>query len=378
MLTKGGFGAAVQRLHVIAANGAWHHLVVTRSAAGAGNTKIYLDGVAETITPVSPATTLANNSEVLTFGRKNVGPVERWGGKLDEIAIYRRVLSASEVTSHYSAGIAGTGGGGPADPTCLDGAILRVSPSTGLALPTNPNAGSTDPNERRIIAYGLRNPFRFTIRPGTSEIWLGDVGWNTWEEINRIPSPTDSVVENFGWPCYEGVGRMASYDSANLTICENLYAAGTGAVTAPTFTYNHSALVVPGERCPSGTLVAISGMAFYPETGGTYPASYRGALFFADYSRNCIWVMFKGSNGLPDPATRQTFVAGAAGPVDLKVGPGGDLFYADLGGGTMRRIRSTSAGQAPTAVIQANPSSGVAPLRCRSMARGPRTRRAVR
>jgi len=104
-LTKGGFGALFTGSTVIPINSAWHHLVITRSAAGAGNTQIYLDGVAETVTAASPATTYANNSEVLTFGRKNVGPVERWGGKLDEIAIYRRVLSASEVTSHYNAGI---------------------------------------------------------------------------------------------------------------------------------------------------------------------------------------------------------------------------------------------------------------------------------
>ena len=53
----------------------------------------------------------------------------------------------------------------------------------------NPLAGSTDANARRIIAYGLRNPFRFTFRPGTSELWIGDVGWNDWEEINRIDRP---------------------------------------------------------------------------------------------------------------------------------------------------------------------------------------------
>ncbi len=48
--------------------------------------------------------------------------------------------------------------------------------------------------------------------------------------------------------------------------------------------------------------------------------------------------MFKGADGLPDPTNRATFVLGAASPVDLKTGPGGDLFYADLNGGTIRRI----------------------------------------
>ncbi len=62
------------------------------------------------------------------------------------------------------------------DPVSLDGAILRVDPATGNALPDNPLHRSNLPNTRRIIAYGLRNPFRFTIRPGTNEIWVGDVG----------------------------------------------------------------------------------------------------------------------------------------------------------------------------------------------------------
>jgi len=105
MLTRGGFGGLFMGSTVIANNSAWHHLVITRSAVGAGNTKMYLDGVAETVTSLSANTTLSNNTEVLTLGRKNVGPTERWGGKIDEVAIYRRVLSASEVTSHYQAGI---------------------------------------------------------------------------------------------------------------------------------------------------------------------------------------------------------------------------------------------------------------------------------
>ena len=104
----------------------------------------------------------------------------------------------------------------PGDPTTLDGAILRVDPDTGAALPANPLAGSGDPDAARIVAYGLRNPYRFAVRPGTNEIWAGDVGWNTTEEINRIVDPTDATVENFGWPCYEGLIRQGGYDAANL------------------------------------------------------------------------------------------------------------------------------------------------------------------
>ena len=45
---------------------------------------------------------------------------------------------------------------------------------------------------------------------------------------------------------------MSSYDSANLTICENLYT-DTGAATGPYYAYNHGASVVPGDGCPLNT-----------------------------------------------------------------------------------------------------------------------------
>ncbi|HEY7728680.1 MAG TPA: PQQ-dependent sugar dehydrogenase, partial [Candidatus Eisenbacteria bacterium] len=152
------------------------------------------------------------------------------------------------------------------DPVGLAGTVIRVNPATGAGFTGNPLISSSDANARRIIAYGLRNPFRMTKRPGSSEIWIGDVGWGTWEEINRIGSVTS--MTNFGWPCYEGAGKQSSYDGLNLNICENLYTQ-SGAVTAPIYTYNHSAQVVSGETCPTGSS-SISGLAFYP--GGTYPA----------------------------------------------------------------------------------------------------------
>ena len=66
------------------------------------------------------------------------------------------------------------------DPVTLDGTIIRVDPSTGDALPTNPlfdlYGDNDDPNAERVVGFGLRNPFRFAIRDN-GEIWIGDVGW---------------------------------------------------------------------------------------------------------------------------------------------------------------------------------------------------------
>jgi len=61
-------------------------------------------------------------------------------------------------------------------------------------------------------------------------------------------------------------------------------------------------------------------------------------------------------------AARQPFVQAAAAPVDVVIGPNGDLFYVDLVGGTIRRVSWISGNQPPTADINATPTSGSAPL----------------
>ncbi len=81
------------------------------------------------------------------------------------------------------------------DPTGLHGSLLRLNPATGAAAPGNP-LGGTEENRKRIVATGLRNPFRFTLRPGTNEAWIGDVGWQTWEEINVVYEP-DGPADQF-------------------------------------------------------------------------------------------------------------------------------------------------------------------------------------
>ncbi|ROP35511.1 PQQ-dependent sugar dehydrogenase [Saccharothrix texasensis] len=242
------------------------------------------------------------------------------------------------------------------EPVSLDGSIVRIDPDTGAGLPGNPFAGSADANAQRVIAHGFRNQFRFAFRPGTEELWAGDVGWNTWEEVNRIPDVNDATAENFGWPCYEGSARQGGYDGANLTLCESLY---TGAgQTTPYYAYNHSAKVVATDPCPTGGS-SISGIAF--ESGSNYPPAYDGALFFADSSRGCIWAM-QTTAGQPDPAKLVPFVTGVNVPVQITTGPGGDLFYLALGAGQLRRVAYPTGNQAPTAVATATPQSGPAPL----------------
>jgi glucose/arabinose dehydrogenase/putative cell wall-binding protein len=245
----------------------------------------------------------------------------------------------------------------PADPTSGNGAILRVNAETGAALPTNPLVGNSVPDDDRHIAFGLRNPFRFTFRPGTHEVWIGDVGWNQWEEVNVVPSPTDATVENFGWPCHEGPERNAQWDNLNVQLCEQLYAGQHGSVTAPRWAYRHGQSP-DTQRCGNAGS-AISGLAF--SQGLPYPSRYDGALFVADYVKACLWAIPAGANGLPDPTGIHTIISGVA-PVDLEIGPDGRLYYVDIAAGTVNRINYSSGNQPPVARVSATPSSGPAPL----------------
>ena len=159
------------------------------------------------------------------------------------------------------------------DPAGLGGTILRLDPATGAALPDNPLATRPDAGARRIVAYGFRNPFRFAVKPGTSELWVGDVGWSSREEID-IVQPTQ--VENFGWPCYEGSARQGGYDGIDLTLCENLYATPS-AVKQPHFAYPHANPAFAGDTCSFG---AGSSLRASPSTraGRTRPLQRRRLL----------------------------------------------------------------------------------------------------
>ena len=248
------------------------------------------------------------------------------------------------------------------DPTTLDGTILRLDPASGAALPDNP--GSGDANARRIIADGLRNPFRFTIRPGTNEVWIGDVGWNLWEEIDRVADPLGPVVENFGWPCYEGAARQSGYDGANLSICENLYA--QGGVIDPHYTYHHNQKVVNGEPCRpanpgTSTSSSIAGLAFYQ--GGDVPGRVRQravlrrllARLHLGHARGREWPPQRCQ---PSDLRRRRVEPGRPGDRPERVTCSTSTSTAERSGGFDTSTRTSHR----RAVASASPTSGAAPL----------------
>ncbi len=248
-----------------------------------------------------------------------------------------------------------------ADRLDFHGSVLRldVSGAAVNAPSDNPLIGGDEADDF-IIAIGLRNPFRFTIRPNTNEIWLADVGGGEWEEINRLADPL-GAVENFGWPCYEGSTR-GFVGNVLCNVVHNQSFNGLNMVLAPPyFSYRHSAEVVPGDGCGTGGS-SVTGISF--NDGMAYPSAYDKALFFADSTRQCVWVMYADANGLPDPARREGFVVNTSGRVvDIQQGPGGQLHYVDFDGGRIYRIDSFGNGnRPPQAALSANVRSGPAPL----------------
>jgi glucose/arabinose dehydrogenase len=103
----------------------------------------------------------------------------------------------------------GGGGGDPLeagqDLTTPLGALLRIDPLAAepYGVPDSNPFLDVDGAAREIAAYGLRNPWRFSFDRQTGDLWLADVGQDSWEEINQVPFE-DLLGANFGWNLREG------------------------------------------------------------------------------------------------------------------------------------------------------------------------------
>ena len=250
----------------------------------------------------------------------------------------------------------------------LAGKILRIDPQTGGGLPSNPYyTGNAFDNASRVWAYGLRNPYRFQVRPGTGSLdpaagrpgvlCIAEVGWVTWEEVNfALPEGG----ENFGWPCREG--RAAAADYPSLTPAHH----GCGTLGTPDnprlpkdppITWHHSSASL---STPTGLLgKCSSAIAFY--TGTNYPAPYRGACFFADYDAG--WIRAARVDQNYNLIEVLDFATETQGPVDLVADPDTqDLYYVSILRNQIRRIRYDPTNNMPAAQAAGTPTSGTPPL----------------
>jgi len=232
----------------------------------------------------------------------------------------------------------GTGDGSSynlADPSALNaqdidsprGKIFHVD-SNGNGLLSNPFYNGTPEAWRsRVYAYGFRNPYRFTLLPGSSTtLYIGDVGWNNREEIDVA-----NGGENFGWPCWEGpLDYRNNY--RDMPACTAGYANPPSNLTGPLYWWTHDV--------PADGHAAIAG-AF--ATGADYGAD-SGAFFFGDIEWTRLWAF-------QQPAPPNTHLLGSC-PGDafacdldppanfpgvamtaIHQGPNGDIYISDIEGG---------------------------------------------
>jgi len=144
------------------------------------------------------------------------------------------------------------------------GAILRIDVSSlpYSIPPDNPFAGNHQGIVEEIYAYGLRNPWRMSIDPSTGWLWVGDVGQDSWEEIDVIPKGG----LNLGWNCREG--NSVFNTEAPCDTVSNL--------TAPVWVYPH----------PTG--FSITGGHVYR---GPTLDSLVGRYIYADYVTGRLWAL---------------------------------------------------------------------------------------
>ncbi|RJP49860.1 MAG: hypothetical protein C4583_11670 [Anaerolineaceae bacterium] len=168
-------------------------------------------------------------------------------------------------------------GGGPGDPdnnaqnlTTLLGNILRLDVSGAGAYtipPTNPYVGSSDPSiKQEIWSYGLRNPWRFSFDRATGDIYIGDVGQHTQEEVDFQPAGV-SGGQNYGWRIMEG---NLCYDAATCT--------PPAGYVPPVAVYEHGASGENGCSVTGG----------YVYRGSNF-ASLQGVYLYADFCYGKIW-----------------------------------------------------------------------------------------
>jgi glucose/arabinose dehydrogenase len=307
----------------------------------------------------------------------------------------------------------------------FSGKILRLNPENGDGVPSNPFYSAAQPRsaKSRVYALGLRNPYRFSIKPGTGstnpesgdigEIFVGDVGMGTWEELTVIKE----AGTNCGWPLFEGLSAFTEYQNAitqNRDEPNPLF--GTGGCTQQYFTFqdlfrqvtadnnqtvfnpcNTSQAIGTGNRFVhrrplidtrhdadvarvgifSGNTATVatvgtpaSGVVGSPYrgnaviagfwyTGNLFPTNFRNTFFYGDYGRS--WIKSLTVN-FTDVLQKVEHFADAGSVVCLAQNPlDGTLVYVDITNNAIRRI-SYGGNQFPVVKMTSNVQFGPSPL----------------
>jgi glucose/arabinose dehydrogenase len=200
----------------------------------------------------------------------------------------------------------GSGDGGSAgDPfgngqslNTLLGKVLRIDVDNGDPYAIPPD----NPFGNEIWAYGLRNPWRMSFDSATGDLWIGDVGQGTWEEIDLYPFGAPGGL-NFGWVIFEG---SHPYGGSNAT-----------GLTMPVSEYNHT----EGGCSVTGGYVYRGAMS-----------EWQGIYLYGDYCTGFIWGLIPFGDGWQ----AQRLYASGLSISSFGVDETNELYVADLGGAVYR------------------------------------------
>ncbi len=217
----------------------------------------------------------------------------------------------------------GTGDGGAANdrfgngqnPATLLGKMLRLDvtsdPTQPYLIPADNPWMDTDWNGQDVVdevwALGLRNPWRYSFDRATGDLWIADVGQNTYEEVHLVPAGSAGGL-NFGWPIMEGLHCFSAQncDQAGLEL--------------PVAEYRHGA-----DGC------SITGGYVY--RGAAFPA-LTGAYLFSDFCSGKVWGLQQSGDAWERVELADTNLAASSFGED----EAGELYVTDLGGGGVYRI----------------------------------------
>jgi glucose/arabinose dehydrogenase len=258
-------------------------------------------------------------SEILSDGERADPVSERVLLQVEQpFANHNGGMIAFDVDGHLLIGLGDGGGGGDPlgagqDTATLLGALLRIDVDEGdpYGIPAD-NGLVDDPAARpEIHAYGLRNPWRFSVDRETGDVWIGDVGQSAWEEIDLLPAGESGL--DFGWNEMEGpVCFQPDCDPS--------------AHEPPVAAYSHD------HGCS-----VIGGYVYR----GAREAALDGVYLFGDYCSGTIWSA--DAAGLAE-GTAEALVAGSVdGPLVSFGEDDASELYAVSGDGRILRIEAGAA-----------------------------------
>lgn len=182
--------------------------------------------------------------------------------------------------------------------------ILRIDVDRGdpYAIP-NDNPFVNGGGRPEVWAYGLRNPWRFSFDRATGDLYIADVGQDTWEEIN-VAAPNAPGL-NYGWKFYEGLHPYAGQPPAGISI------------TMPVAEYSHA----------EGGCAVTGGYVYR----GAMP-EWQGIYLYGDFCSGKVWGLIRSQGGWQSQILFET----GFNITSFGQDPSGEIYLADRGGAIYR------------------------------------------